>query len=259
MQSGESRALAASMVETLSNALRSWAAGTLVKGYLCLVRKFLVAWAKYVMKVSMRGRVACFAEVWRHAAEGKPVDSESEIFEMISKSIDYYLSRPREDQDNAGFLEKLVLYHTYAGSTAHMASAEQRQKFLRLLSKYQIVAIVRRYRQIQFLLNTRATEILASLQKTSLYKETESAPLWRKKVDAGALPKPLNEKSDLRAIDKYFKRKIKEEKQKIGCQLRKTGFLAFRSWRVRRAVWNIASLAWLLSHSHSLFLFRNSL
>ena len=162
------------MTKSLSNALRSWAANKLIKGYLWLVRKFLVAWTKYVMKVSMRCRVACFVEVWSHAAEGKPVDSESEMFYVISKSIDYYLSRPREDRDNAGFLEKLVLYDTYAGSAAREASAEQRQKFRGLLLKYRLASIIRRYRQIQFLINTHATELLAPLQRSFFYEETES-------------------------------------------------------------------------------------
>jgi hypothetical protein len=175
--------------------------------------RFLFFRRKHYEKLSRLADTACFVEAWDKITDGKPVDIESPFFKQLNAAITYYLNRPIFYRDALGILECQILPYGALYWELRERYKKEAASHFRFVLQHRLARIFRKYRNTAMAINLRATEDIASFERSSQLEP--SAAYWKSRVVSELLPLKIRNAKSSRPIGRYLKSAVRQAKRTL--------------------------------------------
>jgi hypothetical protein len=175
-----------------------------------LVLKSVVSTGKSFSKIVNDCYVACIIEIWTKITAGKPIDQNSPLVSEIGDVVRYYLTRSSNSRSSISLLESKILTFNFACWVLRDRQRGKELQYYRFILKHRLARILKKYININNLINLRAAEALATFEP--VFKEVPSSHFWRDKIENGSLPEEL--RVGKRAVlRRYLKKQVKQARR----------------------------------------------
>lgn len=164
----------------------------------------------YFQRILSNCEVACFIECWTVAAKGKLIDTESPLASEINNATDYYLRRAVYERGEFGKCELLILRIPHAYWFTRNVNKADERRALDFAGEHHLAPILEKYANLYNYVCFAASKEIEKMEVRT--KEPASVNYWRSKVRFDRLPKPLNDKTKARAIQKFLAEWVRELK-----------------------------------------------
>lgn len=169
--------------------------------------------ARRYLTLSAACQVACRFDVWMKIEGEVPLDMDSPRYKAIVSLVEHYLYQDNTTRIGLSHYERRILPLNYF---AWLERDDQRNSAFdhwKIVKQYHLVSTLRKYQNLQRLINLWAVRDIHVLEK---HTEYDSVQFWADSIREKHLPIELSSKP--RNIQSYLRRRISEAKKAIGEQ-----------------------------------------